>query len=365
MNNFINKSKIKNIKRPFSNLSIPRNKKKIWLDKNENLDSKLNKFNNKILNKIDTSIISSYPEAAKLYKKISSLYKINKNELLLTNGSDGGIRMTFEVFVNKNDKVLIMNPSFAMYEVYCKIFRSNYQLINYEIKNKRPFINITTILDKLKKFKPKLFCLANPDSPTGNSFKKTEIIKIINYCRKTNTLLLIDEAYFHFSKSSVIKLIKKYNNLIVVRTFSKAWGVAGIRLGFVASNKKNIELFNTFRPMYEVSSISIAIMEQLIDYPDQMKASVAKLIEGKKYFLRLMKKLNFDGFDTQGNFLFIKFGKFSTSINKHLKKNTLVRYNFNHKSLENYTRFSATSKNNFYKIYKDILYIVKKHNLKI
>ena len=365
MNDIINKHKIKNLKRPSSHLSIPRNKKKIWLDKNENLDSKLSKFNNKILNQIDPSVISSYPEAAKLYKKISNLYNINKNEILLTNGSDGGIRMTFEVFINKNDKVLIMNPTFAMYDIYCKMFKSNYDFVNYEIKNKKPFIDINTILSKLKNFKPKLFCLANPDSPTGNSYKKSEIIKIINLCKKNNILILVDEAYFHFSKLSVIKLINKYDNLIIVRTFSKAWGVAGIRLGFLVSNKKNIELFNTFRPMYEVSSISIAIMEKLINYPDQMKESVMRLIEGKKYFLRLMKTLKFDGFDTQGNFLFINFGKFSKVINNHLKKNTLVRYNFNHISLKNYTRFSATTKNNFFQIYKDILYIIKKNNFKL
>ena len=115
--------------------------------------------------------------------------------------------------------------------------------------------------------------------------------------------------------------------------------------------------------MYEVSSLSIAIMEKLINYPKKIDDSVKRLIQGKKYFLKLMKNLKFNGFDTYGNFLFIDFGEYSKIINESLQKNILIRNNFSHDSLKNYTRFSATTKKNYYSIYKHIIKILKTHNL--
>ena len=186
---------IKNLHRPDWSKPQKRFSNRLWLDKNELfLDDNFNEFK-KILQKIKPYNLSSYPDLSYLYKQLRNHLKINVDQLILTNGSDGGIRMVFDLLTNQKDKVLILNPTFAMYEIYCKIFKLKYRKINFKFSDKGPKLSLNEICDEIRKYRPKLFCIPNPNSPTGTIFKIEEIKKILRISKKAKTFVLVDEAY--------------------------------------------------------------------------------------------------------------------------------------------------------------------------
>ena len=333
----------KSLIRPFSVDSKPRDESSMWLDKNENLDPALKRIIKKISEDVSLLSFSSYPEASELYSKLSKWLKISKKSIILTHGSDGGIRATFDLFVESGDIVLHMSPTFAMYPIYCKIYGANQKTINYSRKNDKPYVSLKEIIIQINKNKPKLFCFANPDSPTGNLFKKKELIKIIQCCKQNNTIVLIDEAYHPFSNITAINLLKDFDNLLVARTFSKAWGLAGLRLGYISSSREIIKFLNKIRPMYEVSTFSINFATRMMDYKQEMYNSVKRLKEGKIFFASEMKKLGFNVINCEGNFIHIDFKEFKKDIHNKLKGKILYRLDFKENCLAGYSRFSATT----------------------
>ena len=141
---------------------------------------------------------------------------------------------------------------------YSKIFSTKDVVINYK-KNDEPELSQDEITEKLKKFKPNLLLLANPNSPTGTLINKKEIINIIKVAKKYNCLVLLDEAYYPYSKLSLINKINLFNNLVVVRSL-KAFGLSGLRVGYLVSNKNFVRKVESFRPLYEINSLGAFIL---------------------------------------------------------------------------------------------------------
>ena len=228
-----NKLNIRNIYRPDWLKNKERSKKKLWLDKNENSDLNLNLVIRSVIKKIDLTSIFAYPDLSYLYKRLAKTLNVSSKNLLLTAGSDGGIKSVFETFVKPGDLVLRTNPTFAMYSVYSKIFKVKELVIDYKYFKSGPKFDLKKFLDFIKKKHPKLICLPNPDSPTGHFISKKELLKIIIVAKKVNSIVLIDEAYYLFAKETAISNINKHNNLILVRSAGKAFGMAGLRIGYV------------------------------------------------------------------------------------------------------------------------------------
>tara|TARA_Y100000590_G_scaffold381825_1_gene451316 strand:+ start:5345 stop:6418 length:1074 start_codon:yes stop_codon:yes gene_type:complete len=351
----IYKTKLQKIYRPDWTVDNIRKSNKLWLDKNENNDEILLKQTKKMLKNIDKSTIFSYPNLAPIYKKLARLLKISPKKILLSAGSDAGIKTVFETFVNEKDKVLRTNPTFAMYKIYSKIFNTKEIIIDYKKTDDGPRLELKKILNIITKSKPKLICLPNSDSPTGHSFSKDEIKKILLTAKKANSFVLIDEAYYPFYPNSALRFIQKYNNLIITRTTAKAWGIAGLRVGYVLSSKRNIEEMHKVRPMYEINNLGAELFKIYISKQSIMKKSVERLLEGKKYFRNELKKLGFKVFKREdGNFVHVNFMDRKKEIIKKLSKRIYFRHSENHKSIKGFSRFSITSKKNFYNIIKII-----------
>ena len=182
------------------------------------------------------------------------------------------------------------------------------------------------------------FLFANPDSPTGNIFKMDELKNIIQTCKKNNTIILIDEAYHPFSNITAVNLTKDFDNLIVARTYSKAWGLAGIRLGYLVATENIINFYNKIRPMYEVSTYSIEFAEKIMDYKKETR-SVKRLKDGKVFFSKEMKKLGFKVINCEEIFCMLIL-QIIKKIHNKLKGKILYRTDFNDECLRGYSRFS-------------------------
>ena len=340
----------------------PRSENFLWLDKNENTDNEyLSWIKTNINQKILSTDYSTYPDLRDFYYSLAKIEGVNPNNILLSAGSDGAIRTVFQAYNNEGDKVFITNPSFAMYDVYCKLYKANTNYIEYVNTDGSIKFNFNSLLENIGKLKPKLICIPNPDSPTGSILKSREILTLLEVCKKNNSLLLIDEAYYPFYNYTSLEFLKEFKNLIICRTFSKAWGLAGIRVGYLISSEEQIKIMNLTRPMYEIGALQLKISQEIIKHFHRMVQSVDRLIKGKLFFEEEMRKLNFKTLTTYGNFSHVDFGLNRDNITSELDKYILYRKKFNHPALLNYSRFSSAPVSTM----KQVVNLIKKFNEKI
>ena len=332
-----------------------------WLDKNECADPEMNKIVMQSLSKIPAEAVFSYPDLDVLYDKVATFSGVLPENILLTAGSDGAIRACFESCIQSGDDIVLSRPTFAMYEVYSKVYGANITWLDYERSAKGPILEVAKVVSVIKETKPKMVCLPNPDSPTGTVFSLIDLRKIIDAAEDTGALILIDEAYHPLYQETVVPWINECKHLVVVRSFSKAWGAAGLRVGYALANRELIALIHKQRPMYEIGNVSAKAIEILLDYEKDMKLSVERVNAGKKYFQNAMRAIGLSSYESYGNFLHVRFGKYADEIHKVLEDKVYYRKDFNDPCLEGYSRFSTTTIERFKPIIKCITNVVNKN----
>jgi histidinol-phosphate aminotransferase len=333
--------------RPDWSKIAPRDASLLWLDKNENIDPELAALTTQILSELDPKALFSYPDNGPLYQKLSDFLGVGNDHLLLSAGSDGVIRSVFEAFVNPGDVVVHTVPTFAMYGVYCQIYGARTVRLEYAPSNQGPLLPLAKVLQTIAQTRPKLVCLPNPDSPTGTVFPPEELRQIIAATGDAGALILIDEAYHPFYEETVLPWVDAYGHLVVARTFAKAWGLAGLRIGYGVAAPEVARLLHKVRPMYEVNTLAIVFMERMLDFVAEMLASVRRLNLGRDTFLSAMESMGFKTVHAQGNFLHVALGAKAPAIHAALKSMVLYRVDFNEPCLKGYSRFSSATREMF------------------
>lgn len=295
--------------------------KYIRLDKNERVNSFQKFFLNKIKSKLNSNTITTYPNLKKIYFKLSKSLNLNIKNIIITNGSDLAIKNCFELITKPNSRVITLNPTYGMVDVYCKNFLVNQIKVDC---NEDLNFDVNEILKKINK-NISLVIIANPNSPTGNLFNKKDIKKIISKSKKNKCFILVDECYFDYSKSSVINLITKYDNLIICRSFSKI-GLAGCRIGVIITNRKLRNLIYKFRPFYEISSFSALVLEIILKNKKIFKDYVNETLKGKKIVEQYLKNKKISYFSSKTNFMIFNLqNSFLTKkLFKSLRKNSFL-----------------------------------------
>jgi histidinol-phosphate aminotransferase len=328
------------LQRPSALQSQPRDPSLIWLDKNENLDPELMALSHQVLATLPAGALATYPEAGALYRKLGAWAGVSSDSLLLTHGSDGAIRLVYEAFVEPGEGVIYTEPTFAMYPVYAQMFGAHAEPHKYGKGPDGPLLDLANLMARICQEKPKLVCLPNPDSPTGTVLSQDNLRLLLNCCESAGTVLLIDEAYHPFFTDTVVPWTAGSRNLIVARTFAKAWGVAGLRIGYTVAHPQTIALLHKMRPMYEVSTMATDFMARMLDHTGAMQASVQRTLTGKEYFARSMRELGFRVIDNEGNFLLVGFGESGPAINAALRGKVLYREGFDMPCMVGLSRFS-------------------------
>jgi len=332
------------LQRPDWTESSGRGRNLLWLDKNENSDPHLNEVVMDVLCSIDNRSLYGYPNTFELYKKLAVYLGVKMSNLLLSHGSDGVIRSMFDTFVSNGEKVMITSPTFVMYEIYAKIYGAKLFKIDYYPSTEGPVLEANRLIEAIKRYQPKLVCLPNPDSPTGTFFLEDELEKIISVCCDNGVLILVDEAYHPFCEITALSWINRYPNLVIARTFAKAWGLAGLRIGFAVGNNEVISFLHKVKPMYEINSVAVAVVTKMLEKHNEVISSVHRLKAGMSLFLDNMKEFEYDVIEGAGNFSHVCFGERLEEIKKKLRNNVLFKPNFEHPSLEGFSRFSSAPK---------------------
>ena len=272
-------------------------------------------------------ITSKYPDYTSklLRKQISIKFKCNANKVICGSGSDEIIQMLCQLFLSKGDQVIVPEYSFLMYRIYSSI--SGADVIYSKEKNYK--ILVDNIIKKVNN-KTKIVFLANPNNPTGTYLNRNELINLRKRLRK-NILLVIDDAYYEYMKdknyASGLKIFKNYKNVFVLRTFSKIYGLAALRIGWGFGDKKIIDALNLIKPPFNVNEIAqLCAIEALKDSKFINKSIKHNLYWSKK-IKKTLEEFNIYTNKISANFFLLNFNKCklsAVSFEKKLEKKGIV-----------------------------------------
>ena len=287
--------------------------------------------------------INRYPDNKhkNLKTVISKNRNINVNQVVFGNGTDEILDLIVRVFCNPNkDKIITLPPTYGMYNVIAK----TNGVENIEIPLKSDFsIDTDKILD-LKTSNIKILFLCSPNNPTGNSF---EINILDNLIKKFNGIVVVDEAYIDFSsQKSLINHIDKYENLIITQTMSKAYGMAGIRLGVGFSNQKIINYLNKIKPPYNINVLTERKVFEELNKIDEIKKNIDFVLNQRKLLVSSLEKLDFveKVYKSDANFLLVKVDNADLRYNQLSEKGIIVRNRSNQPLCQNCLRITIGTK---------------------
>jgi len=271
------------------------------------------------IRKMTDEELAAYPEYSKFKKKLAKYLDIKEENLLLTNATDEAINVVMQTYIEKGDEVIIPYPSFAMFKFYAQAAAAKITEILYTDALKFP---TKKVLAKISR-KTKIIILCNPNNPTGTLIERQDIEKIAEKAK--DSIILIDEAYNQFSKQNSIPLTQKYDNIIVIQTFSKALGIGGLRLGYIVSNKENITNIAKVLSPYSVNSAAVRAGIAALKDKDYIEWYTKEVSKAKTYIYNEFKKLKIKTFPTSANFFLAKFKNPKEIAKKLRQKGILVR----------------------------------------
>jgi len=285
--------------------------------------------------------LAIYPEYDKLQEEIKSQFDVERDQLILTNGVDEGIKLMIDTFISLEDEVLLPIPTFSMFEIYASIVGCQITKILYNSDLSFP---TEDLLDKISN-RTQLIILANPNNPTGSIINKEDIQQIIQTAYNKGILVFLDEAYYDFYGKTYLPLINKYDNLIVSRTFSKAYGLAGLRLGVLFSNKSIIKAFKKVLSPYSVNNLAVMAALTALDDIEYVKDFSKMVKKNRKYVKEELETLNLKVYPSETNFLITDFGEACNYVYNNLReRDILVRNRTDYPLLENCLRLGIGTK---------------------
>ncbi len=306
------------------------------------------------LNNLDVSKLRLYPdpESTKLRETMAEVLGVNKENIFVGNGSDEVLAIAFQTFFMEKDNILMPDISYSFYLVYSDM---------YNVKAKTVPLNDNFTININDYLVPNNgIIIANPNAPTSISLSRDEIETIVK--NNPKSVVIIDEAYVDFGGETVVSLINKYNNLLVIRTLSKSYSLAGLRVGFAIGNEELIkgmnkikDSFNSYPIDFVAQTLAIEAIKD-IEYFDKTRNMI---IDTKQRTKEQLEKIGFTVLDSKTNFLFIMHkNKKAEDIFNYLRENkVLVRF-FNKPKTDNWLRVTIGTDeqmDRFIKIIKDFV----------
>ena len=297
----------------------------------------MNKFLEELINDCP---INEYgdPSYVKLKKLISKYEDTPEDTITVTNSGDEALDIIGKAFLNEGNYFLIQPPTYEIFKSQCEINRG--KAIEIPLLKENFESDIKNVLKVLKNTPVKITFVCNPNNPTGSITKLEEIELIL---KNTTGIVLVDEAYREFYGVSCVPLLSKYNNLVILRSFSKFGAMAGARVGYLIANQKLSQVFDAIRFPLGVSYFSCKLAEKLLEEDQNWIKEQIKMIKNEREKLsQSLKKLDFFVYPSKANFILVNFGAKAKEICQKLKENNiLVRDRSQKKYLEGCVRITV------------------------
>ena len=290
---------------------------KMRLDFNENTEG-CSPRALKRLSGLGAESLAVYPEYEAALPLFARHFRVAPNQLTLTNGTDEAIQLVVNTFVNPRDRVLVLRPTYAMYRFYAQIMGADVVEVDYTSGLRFPF---REILSKINSRTRAIF-IANPNNPTGSSASPAQLRTLLRAAGRA--AVMVDEAYFEFSGQTVLPWISDYPNLFVSRTFSKAYGLAGLRVGCLFSNENNIAAIRKGQSPYSVNVAAVAAGLEAVRDRAFINRYVAEVRRARTLLCAELSRLGWKYFPSDANFILVDFGPHAARMRQVLGEHEIL-----------------------------------------
>lgn len=313
--------------------------------------------------------IAKYPDSNsnRLKKTLCSYFKgkLEPENMIVTNGSMELISLFADTFIQKNNKVVIYQPSFSEY--YWAVNKRNGRVINIFRDPLKEFQLNLNELEKSLSYNPQCVFISNPNNPNGSLDDINIIEKFISLAEEENILIFLDEAFIDFTgeTNSIITKARKYNNLLVARSFTKFFGIPGLRIGYGGANSEIIELLKKFQIPWSVNCFAQNLAEKLIKSNDFINKSINFFQNEREYVVKKLSNIkNLKLYSSDTNFLLINTEKTHLDsqflLNELIKHDILIRNCSNYEGLDKYyIRIAIKSRNHNNKLINILESLIK------
>jgi histidinol-phosphate aminotransferase len=251
---------------------------------------------------LETTDISQYPDREAGERLVARFFRLAPEQVLLTNGVDEGLQLFAFTYLSEGDEVIVTDPTFNMYPL--DVAATGATLVS--VQSERDF---TFPLEKvLAAITPrtKMIAIANPNNPTATVASRADLVRVIEAA--SNSAVLIDEAYFEFYGETVLDLLPKYENLFVSRTFSKAYGLAGLRIGAMLGNAEQIGYIRRITPPFNVNTVALACLPVAISDQQFVADYLRQVFDGRSHLQSLCGELGLRFWPSYTNFVLVEIG---------------------------------------------------------
>lgn len=312
----------------------------IKLDANESFLNLTEDVLKKINEVINNASFNRYPDLES--SVVCNLYgryaKSEPYNIIAGNGSDELISLIFDTFAEVNDKVMTVAPDFSMYDFYAVRARAKVVTFNTDEDFS---LNIYRLIEEINKTAPKVFIFSNPNNPTGKAIPLSEIEIILQKC---SCLVVVDEAYFEFNDETAVNLIDKYDNLLVLRTCSKAFGISSLRLGFALGCRELIEDMKKMKAPYNISLLTQKIGEIVLNNRTFVDNNIQCILRERDFLYENLKDISgINVYASKANYFLIKFQD-SKAVFKKLVDNGILVRKYSDERLKAFLRITVGSR---------------------
>lgn len=259
--------------------------------------------------------VAMYPEYSDAKTEIAKFLGVADDQLTFTNGTDEAIQLLINTFFEVGDELVILNPSYAMYRFYAEVAGVQVTEVAYRIEDELSF-PLQSLTEKITQATKGVF-IANPNNPTGRAISVSDVVTILEH--SPQTIVLLDEAYVEFSQISVLPLLSRFPNLFVSRTFSKAFGMAGLRCGCLVSSADNIAWARRAQSPYSVNFLAVAAAQAAVQDTEFVANYVREVVVARQMVQDAFTRLGLRWFLSDGNFVLFDAGSHKQQILDHMK----------------------------------------------
>jgi histidinol-phosphate aminotransferase len=294
---------------------------KLRLDFNENTTGCSERVIEALTRYLRADALTIYPEYTRVRPKLAAHFGVKPEQLLLTNGTDEAIQVLVNTYVDDNDEVIILRPSYAMYRFYSEVAGAAIKEIDYEPRTLA--FPQTALLDAITP-RTRAILISNPNNPTGTATDIASIQQILAHAPQA--AVLIDEAYYEFCGITALPLLADHPNLFVSRTFSKVYGMAAMRIGCLFSHAANVVYLHKAQSPYSVNMLAALAAEAAIEDTEFVANYVAEALRARELLRAGLEKLGIQQAASSANFILGYFGDRAIEVRDALRdKAILVR----------------------------------------
>lgn len=275
----------------------------VRMDRNEDVTGWDEERLREVLRQISPTDLAAYHDADHVQARIAQWLDVAPETVSITAGSSEAVQLVFETYLDEGGVAVALNPSYGLYEVFAAKCGGRIEGVSFDDHLR---VTVEAIVTTIHEHSPSLVVIANPNQPTGTLLALEDLRRLAEESLAVGAVLLVDEAYCLFTPVTALSLVTEFPNVVVAQTFSKAMGLAGLRLGYCIGDAARIAEVNRLRPLTQSNAVALTVAEYVLNNLEWALGRVGESIEGREFLVSRFREMGFVTFDSHANFVLLE-----------------------------------------------------------